>query len=884
MSYRPDTVLPAIVRTLCVPLVALACTAGSSAYDGQSARDMNRVPAESVMERLATTPELDIQQAQIIGPLTLTLSQQLKKFTVERSTFDGPLIASGGGSSPEARLELRDNIFRENVDLSGTTYLGTLDISNSSFEQSLDISRSTFGNLVLRGTRFTHGANANGVSFDMMFFDDATDLEGLHLSNDTWVTYLTNLSSNILLYPSLYADAAAAVVSYPGKLPTDRNVRYLARVVRRNVESNAVKRGLDLIFLDYTVGYGFKRYRLLFWIVPLATLGLTLYQRKLSTASLLRERHEKYPIWEERLDREFIGQPAVDTSFIPKRHRDFAVLEYRGKHADLEFVIEPTRLVSKNAQSITAFRDAWSTAEAAARVNNRDLFESSSKAIAELLCQRLEFRFLTQSDYYDGSQAFKASTPSLKVNVPSHIAIIFVGQSTHSVDTVRSMVELMRLLGTESRYFGIALAFAAPDQLRRAVRESGPFRSDFVVIDRRTAWDILAKTSPVRRLAKEILAQVDLLAVSPFELAGPVSDRMFYGRLEEEKTLTRSVMESNFAIVANRKIGKTSLLERVTRTLSGDAQYYVASFDLQRSDGSYGDFFKLLAADGAFAPHIHTLRDISPTDFYRVVEGVHNASPDRRLVLIFDEVDDLLQYDNTRKTPLFRTARALSQKNVCRFIFVGSKTLAESVSDSNSPFFNFCAVMRLGCLDRTHAERLVREPLSEMGIGFDNESEVLERILAISAAHPNLLQYTCHQLLRRLNQENRRTIFVSDVDATVSTDDYCEYFTTVVWGQASDFERLIVYIMMISRRNEFTLEDVASELRKWNIPSTRLKKQIDILLLYSLLRRADNQLELTFKFLPEALRRTVGDLEELVRMSSEELTRGGTPSADGSTR
>jgi signal transduction histidine kinase len=81
-----------------------------------------------------------------------------------------------------------------------------------------------------------------------------------------------------------------------------------------------------------------------------------------------------------------------------------------------------------------------------------------------------------------------------------------------------------------------------------------------------------------------------------------------------------------------------------------------------------------------------------------------------------------------------------------------------------------------------------------------------------------------------------------------------------------------------------TLEDVASELRKWNIPSTRLKKQIDILLLYSLLGRIDNQLELTFKFLPEALRRTVGDVEEQVRTSSEELTRGGTAPADGSTR
>ena len=134
------------------------------------------------------------------------------------------------------------------------------------------------------------------------------------------------------------------------------------------------------------------------------------------------------------------------------------------------------------------------------------------------------------------------------------------------------MVSIMRLLGHEQRYFGVVLALRSAESIKRHIRQS-PYRSDFVVLDHGAVWEILAKAEPIQRISKEILGQVDLMAVSPFELGGPVSDKMFFGRLAEEKTLTRAIADSNFAVVANRKIGKTSLLNRVARTLTKDPEF-----------------------------------------------------------------------------------------------------------------------------------------------------------------------------------------------------------------------------------------------------------------------------------------------------------------------
>jgi HEAT repeat protein len=600
-----------------------------------------------------------------------------------------------------------------------------------------------------------------------------------------------------------------------------------------------------------------------------------LRRRRLNTERIVRERNEKYPLWEERIDREFVGEPSVKLTFVPKRHRDYTIVEYRSRRKDLEFVSREDAIISENESQINAFKTAWSAADGAILKKSREEFAQATAQLSDLLCDRLGFRRLEASRYHDEKQAFKINAPGLSINVPSNLVLIFLESRNHDVESVRAMVNLVRLLGLESRYFGAAVTFFSSDRLRQAIQDSGAYRSEFVVLDRKSVWEILAKTAPVRRFTQQILSQVDLMAVSPFELAGPVSDRMFYGRIEEEKTLTRSITDNNFALVANRKIGKTSLLERVSRILSQDPDFQVLTFDLQRAEPNYIGFFRLLSTCEPFRRHAGLLGDPKPMDFYEITAAVSNEAPSRRLVLIFDEVDDLLLFDQENKTQLFKTARALSQKKICRFIFVGSKILARSLTDPEGPFFNFCTALRLGCLDRAHAEKLVTVPFQEMGITIEDQPRVVDRLLDVSSAHPNILQYACHQLLRRVNQKNVRTISLPDVEDIVESEDFYQYFTGVVWGQADSYERLVIYVMMNSGQSSFKIEDIAAELDKRGISRNRLKSTAEVLSLYSLLSQLNGRLSLTFSYLTQASHRRE-NLESVI----EELSEGVRSSRD----
>ena len=80
--------------------------------------------------------------------------------------------------------------------------------------------------------------------------------------------------------------------------------------------------------------------------------------------------------------------------------------------------------------------------------------------------------------------------------------------------------------------------------------------------------------------------------------------------------------------------------------------------------------------------------------------------------------------------------RELSQKDICRFVFLGSKSLARSIRNPDSPFFNFCIEMRLSCLERSQAEKLVTDPFYQMGITLEDQSQLLARLIEISAGHP----------------------------------------------------------------------------------------------------------------------------------------------------
>jgi hypothetical protein len=160
--------------------------------------------------------------------------------------------------------------------------------------------------------------------------------------------------------------------------------------------------------------------------------------------------------------------------------------------------------------------------------------------------------------------------------------------------------------------------------------------------------------------------------------------------------------------------------------------------------------------------------------------------------------------------------------------------------------------VQLGCLEPSYAAKLATEPFHDMGITIEEEARVVERLLLVSACHPNILQYTCNLLLRRINEKNIRNISPADVEEVIRSHEFYLYYTGVLWGQADAYEKLIVYLMMDSGKQIFDMNDIGAEFDSRRLPKTRLRNAVEVLQLYSLLSRNDGGFSFTFTYLAEA--------------------------------
>ena len=715
--------------------------------------------------------------------------------------------------------------------------------------------------------------NWAGTRFgQLILLSHTTDLINLGIDREEWVAHLKkriNLVKENNYNFSFKEEELASFKVLRENPATSDEVRYLTRVFETEVQGG-VYRIFKIVFLDWTFGYLYKPTRLLFWFVPLLAFVSVryYYKRKTSGELINKEREDRYPTWASRISKEIVGESHVMLSFIPRRHREFVFNTYQHENADLELNYRDDSIYLTNYSTMRQFVRNWEQASMALHSNNIDQFKEASLALLELTTERLGLNVEKNPKYLSGKFGIMVYAPAIRLNVPAKFPFIFFQSQEFSNEDIKDTIELLKLLDTREQYFAINVVFNGRQKLMQVVHES-IYRSDFVIIDKQTFWEILAKKSPIKILSGIILSQVDLLTVSPYVTGGPVSSKMFFGRIDEEKTLLQSIESNNFAIVANRKIGKTSLLNRIRDYLARDKNFEVYLFDLQPVN-NYRKFFRSISRSSPeFAGLIAGIQDIEPIDIYEVIAGIKERIPGKRLVIIFDEVDDILEYDQQKKYELFKTLRELSQNNICRFIFIGSRTLVKSVQDPYSPFFNFCKSMRLGCLEEKYARELITGPMKEMGITFDEENRTVDKLISVSSCHPNILQYVCEQLLQLINEKSDRVITFEDADTVLSSREFYEYYTTVLWGQASAYEKLVVYTMMKNGAESFDENMVRIEFEKLGVSTAQLKDALQTLELYSLTRSENDHYRFTFKYLAEVTKQEE-DVEFVIQELKEE--------------
>ncbi len=578
------------------------------------------------------------------------------------------------------------------------------------------------------------------------------------------------------------------------------------------------------------------------------------WQTTLSPLAQEREWAREWPTWDNAIHHALwiYGQAnEINLNRHPKRKLYRALQRYRERHADeaLSLATTPmTALRLDNYLPAQKFLSHWKAAWEV--VNSEESFKSVTSEIVDQLCVMLGFTRVEERAF-QGLLGYVVKAPYLRLKIPPRFPIIFIPRHEINEEQIKALRDLMSVLNMTSYFALIVDLRDAPPRgqrsLKRFVRQAV---HDFIVLDGTDVRRILAARDQPRRLVEIILDQVDLTVVSPYVTSGPVPENMFFGRDHELKTIVRTVRDSNYAIVGGRKIGKTSVLAHVNRIFLDMPDFEPFYLDCQAIQ-SYAHFFEAIDTLWPIS-----LPERTPEGFRRMATNLSAQYPGLTIIIHLDEVDALLKYDIEHGEQLFSICRALAQEDRLRFIFCGEKMLNAALHNPELAFFNFCNILTLSYLNPDEARRVVSEPMEEMGIALEEGGALVDEIVRQSAHHPNIIQYLCQELIKRINVRHERFIRRTDVNALVKSTPFAENFIEVCWGRANPLERLITVVML--DKPVMAISDMGDALRALELPTppTELEKAFEGLCLYSLLKKEGSKYAFANQVLPEILRRS----------------------------
>jgi len=182
---------------------------------------------------------------------------------------------------------------------------------------------------------------------------------------------------------------------------------------------------------------------------------------------------------------------------------------------------------------------------------------------------------------------------------------------------------------------------------------------------------------------REFLEQTlcrELYGHDPFDVTGPViDDRDFYGRREEAITMARKLQTGQIrSFLGIRKVGKTSILNRIIREITSNSQCHCLMVDCSKDEifdlnasrlmSSIAATAKqLVETDGEYATLAPSRTELVINEARAQLESVF-GSLKRPLIIIFDEVDYITPGSPTKVewrrefNPFWRNLRAAYQE------------------------------------------------------------------------------------------------------------------------------------------------------------------------------------------------------------------------------
>ncbi len=331
---------------------------------------------------------------------------------------------------------------------------------------------------------------------------------------------------------------------------------------------------------------------------------------------------------------------------------------------------------------------------------------------------------------------------------------------------------------------------------------------NLVAINENDMKKILLSERPWEIFRKILLSRLSLQRISFYKTAAPAR-ATFYGRAGIINKITR-LTGTSYAIVGSRRIGKTSLLLKITDNPPPNTIYFFMNLDLEfRKVKDYKPFLRSFhdKIESEFKMKSELRHFVLGSSLARLpvaIEQLHRSQEGKKIVFIFDEIDGLIEFDKQNGYKLMSIFRTLSQTQYCQFIFSGFRELYHRRRDIDSPAYNFYEEIRLTPLEKQAALDLITKPMASIGIRYENDS-LHDLILGYTACHPNLLQFFCQHLVEKVEVhekvEERRTIFRKDIEELFNAE-YENFIMEDVYMFNSDLGPLDKLILSLLARDK----------------------------------------------------------------------------------
>lgn len=411
------------------------------------------------------------------------------------------------------------------------------------------------------------------------------------------------------------------------------------------------------------------------------------------------------------------------------------------------------------------------------------------------------------------------------------------------------------------------------DLARRLVPE--PYLA--LVIDDPMARELMFAHDPPQTLAGLLLTR-GLWALSPYSEKGEVREpAMFYGRDRVLRELLQAA-SPQCLLVGPRRVGKTSLLVRLTDQLpERRPELQPLLLDLLGINDPTALTRRLARALKLAAPAAAQ----SPAENARLLaEMLRRGFPDPAQpgLILIDEADGLVEADAAAGFPLLSALRSLQAERFCSFILAGYWYLFRRTLEHDSPVYNFATVKQLGPLEPEAARNLASEPMARIGLRYE-DSAIPEHIAQSTGGYPSLIQLLCDQLLNELKKDRSLILTAAHLTRAKQSQAVRNYLAEFFRYNTGPGAQVLVYRVL--EREEFGLAEAHGSLEQTvgSDVSLRVIEQILLqLVLFGLLRRVRRSLSLDHP--ARARYPALGTGSRLSRVAALERTPGGLRGLD----